>query len=68
MDILLTEEEQMVRDAARGFLESECSPALAREMEQDELGYPPELWKQIADLGWTGMSLPEEYEIGRAHV
>ena len=61
MDILLNEEEQMVRDAARGFLEAECSTTLARQMEEDELGYPPALWKQIADLGWIGMSLPEEY-------
>ena len=61
MDILLNEEEQMVRDAARGFLEAECSPTLARAMEEDELGYPPALWKQIADLGWTGLTLPEAY-------
>jgi len=61
MDILLNEEEQMVRDAARGFLEAECSPTLTRAMEEDELGYPPGLWKQIADLGWTGLTLPEAY-------
>ena len=61
MDILLSEEEQMVRDAARDFLETECSPALARAMEKDELGYPPALWKQIADLGWVGITLPEAY-------
>ena len=61
MDILLNEEEQMVRDAARGFLEAECSPTLTRAMEEDELGYPPALWKQIADLGWTGLTLPESY-------
>lgn len=61
MDILLSEEEQMVRDAARDFLGSETSTKLAREMEKDALGYPPALWKQIADLGWVGMSLPEAY-------
>jgi alkylation response protein AidB-like acyl-CoA dehydrogenase len=30
-------------------------------MELDGLGYPPALWKQMAELGWLGMSLPEEY-------
>jgi alkylation response protein AidB-like acyl-CoA dehydrogenase len=61
MDVLLSEEEQMVKNLAREFLEGECPPSLARAMETDDLGYPPELWKQMADLGWFGMSLPEEY-------
>ena len=61
MDVLLSEEEQMVKNLAREFLEGECPPSLAREMEKDELGYPPELWRQIAQLGWFGMSLPEGY-------
>ena len=61
MDVLLSEEEQMVKNLAREFLEGECPPSLARAMEQDDLGYPPGLWKQMADLGWFGMSLPETY-------
>ena len=61
MDVLPNEEEQMVKNLAREFLEAECPPRLAREMEKDDLGYPPELWRKMADLGWLGMSLPEEY-------
>ena len=61
MDVLLSEEEQMVKNLAREFLEAECSTALAREMEVDDLGYPPSLWKQMANLGWFGMALPETY-------
>ena len=61
MDVLLTEEEEMLKNSAREFLEAECSPELAREMEKDDLGYPPELWKQMATLGWVGMALPERY-------
>jgi len=61
MDVLPGEEEQMVKNLAREFLEAECPTSLAREMEKDDLGYPPELWKKIADLGWFGMSLPETY-------
>ncbi|MBH39296.1 MAG: hypothetical protein CL788_03755 [Chloroflexi bacterium] len=61
MDVLPGEEEQMVKNLAREFLEAECPPSLAREMEKDTLGYPPELWKKISDLGWFGMSLPESY-------
>ena len=61
MDILPSEEEQMLKNVAREFLEAEVSTALVREMELDGLGYPPALWKQMADLGWLGMSIPEEF-------
>jgi alkylation response protein AidB-like acyl-CoA dehydrogenase len=30
-------------------------------MEEDETGYSPALWQQIADLGWTGLMFPEQY-------
>jgi alkylation response protein AidB-like acyl-CoA dehydrogenase len=61
MDTTLTEEEVMVRETARKFLESQCPPRLVREMEKDPLGYPPDLWRQAAELGWPGMVLPEQY-------
>ena len=61
MDVLPSEEEQMLKNLAREFLEAECPPSLARAMEKDDLGYPPELWKKMADLGWFGLALPEEY-------
>ena len=61
MDILPSEEEQMMKNVAREFLEAEISTAMVREMELDELGYPPALWKKMADLGWLGLALPEQY-------
>jgi alkylation response protein AidB-like acyl-CoA dehydrogenase len=61
MDVLLTEEEKMVRDSAREFFEAECSRTLVREMETDPKGYPPALWRKAAELGWQGMALPEKY-------
>ncbi len=61
MDLLLTEEEKMLRHTAREFLEAECSTNLVREMETDPKGYPPALWRKIAELGWQGMALPEKY-------
>ncbi len=61
MDVLLTEEERMIKTSAREFFEAQCPPSLAREMEKDPLGYPPQLWKQLAELGWLGLALPERY-------
>ncbi len=61
MDVLLSDEEAMLRRSAREFLEGECTPALVREMELDPRGYPPALWQKAAALGWQGMALPEQY-------
>jgi alkylation response protein AidB-like acyl-CoA dehydrogenase len=61
MDIMLTEEETMLRKTARAFLDAECPTSLVREMEADDKGYPPALWRKMADLGWPGMALPEKY-------
>jgi alkylation response protein AidB-like acyl-CoA dehydrogenase len=61
MDTTLSEEEVMIRETARKFLEAHCPTKLVREMEKDPKGYPPALWKQAADLGWQGLALPEQY-------
>src|ERR1700730_9669379 len=61
MDILPTSEEEMLKKNAREFLEAECPPDLVRAMETDALGYPPDLWSKVAQLGWLSVALPEEY-------
>jgi alkylation response protein AidB-like acyl-CoA dehydrogenase len=61
MDTTLSEEEGLIRETARRFLEANCPPKLVREMEKDSLGYPPALWKQAAELGWQGLALPAQY-------
>jgi len=61
MDVLLSEDEAFLRDSARAFFEQECQPELVREMEADDLGYAPELWRKVADLGWLNYGLPEAY-------
>src|SRR3954465_2333785 len=59
MDTLPNDDERMVADSAREFLEGECPPQLVRDMEVDKLGYPPALWEKVAELGWQGLCLPE---------
>ena len=61
MDLGLNETQQMLKNSAREFLAQECPPSLVREMEEEERGYSPSLWRQIVDLGWTGLAFPEEY-------
>jgi alkylation response protein AidB-like acyl-CoA dehydrogenase len=61
MDFSLTEEQEMLRKAARDFLATECPKSLVREMAKDEKGYPTQLWQQMGEMGWIGLNIPEEY-------
>jgi alkylation response protein AidB-like acyl-CoA dehydrogenase len=61
MDISLSEEQELLQGSARDFLQQECPIRLVRAMEDDERGYDMALWKQMGDLGWLGLVLPEEY-------
>lgn len=61
MDPRLSEEQEMLSKSARDFLADKCPTSLVREMEEDEKGYPPQLWQEIAGLGWLGLVLPEKY-------
>ena len=61
MDLSFTKEQKLIRDAAAEFLKKECPRDLVRQMENDDLGYPPELWSKMAELGWLGLIIAEEY-------
>ncbi len=61
MDFSLSEEQQMLRNSARDFLTTECPKAVIQRIEASETGHDPEIWKKMADLGWMGVALPEEY-------
>ena len=61
MEFSFTQDQKLIRDAVRDLLNKECPSDLVREMEQDEKGYPPELWHKIAELGWLGLIYPEKY-------
>jgi alkylation response protein AidB-like acyl-CoA dehydrogenase len=61
MDLGLSEEQEMLRNFARDFLEKECPEQHVRDMEEDEKGYSPELWKKMAEQGWQGLIIPDTY-------
>lgn len=60
MDLKLSEEQLQLRDSARKFMQEHCTGAFVREMEKSELGYSPAMWSQMAEMGWLGISLPED--------
>jgi alkylation response protein AidB-like acyl-CoA dehydrogenase len=61
MDLGLDEQQEMLKNFARDFLEKECPESLVRAMEEDEKGYSPELWQKMAQQGWMGLIIPETY-------
>ena len=61
MNFTLSEEQEMLKKMALDFLTDKCPKTLVREMEEDEKGYSPELWQEMAGLGWMGLVFPEKY-------
>ncbi len=59
MDFEFTEEQRLIRDTARDFAAREIAPKAA---EFDKTGrWPSEVIKQMADLGFLGMAIPQEH-------
>ena len=61
MDLDFTEEQDMLRNLVRGLCNDVAPLTVVREMEDDPLGYPADLWKQLAELDLIGLLIPEEY-------
>jgi len=61
MDFTLTEDQEMLRKSARDFLTAKCPKSYLKQMENDEKGYSPALWEEMAGLGWQGLAIPERY-------
>ena len=63
MALILNEEQQSLKDIAREFLQNNAPVTHFREIRdtQNELGYDESLWKEMVNLGWSGILIPEEY-------
>ena len=59
MDLQLSEEHQMIRDAARDFAQNEITKVAAHYDETGE--FPYETIKKMGQLGFMGIEVPEEY-------
>jgi alkylation response protein AidB-like acyl-CoA dehydrogenase len=60
MDIGFTEEQELLRDIARKFLDSECPTKFVREMMATDDAVTDQFWRQLADNGWLGITYPED--------
>src|ERR687887_350270 len=61
MDFSFTPDQTLLKNSARAFLDEHCKPAAVRLLWDDPRGESPAMWKEMAQLGWLGLSLPEEH-------
>ncbi len=61
MNFGFSEEQELLRKTARDFLGEHAPIALAREVMEGAGERQQVLWRQLAELGWTGLALPEAH-------
>jgi len=71
--LVLNEDQQLLQDTAREFIADQCSVDSLRQLrdKRTDSGFDESLWKQMVELGWAGITIPEEYggaELGLAEL
>jgi alkylation response protein AidB-like acyl-CoA dehydrogenase len=61
LDLAFSAEQDMLRETVRGVCATTTPLSVVRELEDDAIGFSPELWKQLAHLDLIGLQLPEAY-------
>lgn len=61
MNFDFSDELNQLRDEARRFLADRCPPAVPRRILEGPEPFAADLWQGIAEMGWTGAAIPEEY-------
>jgi alkylation response protein AidB-like acyl-CoA dehydrogenase len=64
MDLTLTDDQRLIQSTARDLLRSWADTAGARAVRGGGSagpGYSTRLWKEMVELGWTGLAVPESY-------
>ena len=57
----LTDEQQAIRSTAKDFLAARYKSERIRELAESESGFESSDWDEMAELGWPGLALPEEW-------
>ncbi len=63
MPLVLNEDQNMLKDSAKSFCADNTPITQLRRLrdENDESGFDRDTWKQMVELGWTGITVPEEF-------
>ena len=61
MNFSLSEEQRLLKDSAERFVREKCSLDQRRALVASEPGYSERNWRQMAELGWLGVGVPEAF-------
>ena len=61
MNFGFSEEQDHLRREARKWIDERCPVSEVRRLAETPLGHSPELWKQLGELGWLGLTVAEEH-------
>ena len=59
MNFSLSEDQRMLVDSATGFIRKQSPVTRMRKLRDDPVGWSPEVWRQMGELGWLGLPFPE---------
>ncbi len=62
MNFEFSDEQNMLREQAQGFLRDNCPFAVTRAIVDGSEPYDKALWQKVAEMGWLAAAIPEEYE------
>jgi alkylation response protein AidB-like acyl-CoA dehydrogenase len=62
MNFGFNEEQELLRATARKFFENECPSEVVRALMDTPEAMTADLWKKLAEQGWTGLIYPEAYD------
>jgi alkylation response protein AidB-like acyl-CoA dehydrogenase len=69
VDFALSDEQREIQEGAKRLMAELAPLDRVVEVSAGELGYDPDAYRQIAELGWTGMHVPEQHGgVGLGHV
>ena len=63
MPLVLNEEQSMLKDAAKDFCTNNTPITQMRKLrdDKDESGFDRDTWNQMVELGWAGITIPEDF-------
>lgn len=61
MNFEFSEDQNLLREQAAGFLADNCPPSAVRAVLEGDVAYDENLWAKVAEMGWMATCIPEEY-------
>ncbi len=61
LHFVYSEEQGILGDTAKNMLRKKCTFEKVREWMETQEGFSSDIWREMAELGWMGVAIPEEY-------